>query len=435
MRPLPPRRPISTIALSFAALLTLLFTGGAWGHPAPNSLVYLDFSVDGARVEQLVPFDELQLAAKRPIARYFEPAASIVERNRAWLEADARRYVQLSSAGIIWPLRDLTMEGVDEDGPHLRLVMRFDAPAGAADAPVSLRNAFVGHEVVTHYSLIYSRDDWYAGRFDNEPTLLGSLRGRRDTMEIAREGDFWRGFSAALWLGAEHISEGVDHLLFLLALLLVVPLTASAGRWRLSDNPRRSLMALLKVVSAFTVGHSVTLIFAALGGLPLPAASIEIAVAASIILTAAHGLRPLFPRREALVAAGFGLIHGLALSLTLAQRDLSGAQGVWTLLAFNLGIELMQIWLLICVAPWLMLMAQAPIYRWVRRAGAGVIFALACLWVSERAFEVSNPAAPALAWITAHPWPLWAVLACAASLAFITRPRAAALSDQRGAPA
>lgn len=85
------------------------------------------------------------------------------------------------------------------------------------------------------------------------------------------------------------------------------------------------------------LGHSVTLAVAALARLDLPAAPVESLIAASILIGAGHALRPLFPGREALIAAGFGLIHGMAFSFTLAELHLDTGQLVLSLLGFNLA--------------------------------------------------------------------------------------------------
>jgi HupE / UreJ protein len=83
----------------------------------------------------------------------------------------------------------------------------------------------------------------------------------------------------------------------------------------------------LRIVTAFTLGHSLTLLAGALGWLRLPGQPVEILIAVSILVSAAHAQRPLFPGREAQVAAGFGLVHilvhGLAFTGTLAGLHLS----------------------------------------------------------------------------------------------------------------
>lgn len=89
-------------------------------------------------------------------------------------------------------------------------------------------------------------------------------------------------------LGARHIAEGTDHLLFLLALLLPAPLVAVGMRWGGYAGGGVALRRITKVVTALTLGHSVTLVVGALGLVRLPSALVESAIALSILVSAAH---------------------------------------------------------------------------------------------------------------------------------------------------
>ena len=141
-----------------------------------------------------------------------------------------------------------------------------------------------------------------------------------------------------------HIAEGTDHLLFLLVLLLPAPLLLTKGRrWGGFGGVGYSLRRLLLIVTAFTLGHSFTLLLGALGWVRLPSQPVEVLIAVSILVSAGHAVRPLFPGREAWVAAGFGLVHGLAFASTLANLHLEAGPMALSILGFNLGIELMQL--------------------------------------------------------------------------------------------
>jgi hypothetical protein len=93
-------------------------------------------------------------------------------------------------------------------------------------------------------------------------------------------------------------------------------------------------------------------------------------IACSILVTAIHAIRPIFPGREAQVAAGFGLVHGLAFASVLADLKLTAAPIALSILGFHLGIELMQLFVIVLTAPWLILLSLTPAHRWVRTGGA-----------------------------------------------------------------
>lgn len=231
------------------------------------------------------------------------------------------------------------------------------------------------------------------------------------------------GFVGMLTLGISHIAEGTDHQLFLLTLLLPAPLLAvpvvntlastsgrsSTGarptgrRWRAVARPGQAVRRITTITLAFTVGHSVTLALGALG-LPVPQRPVEALIAVSILVAAAHAIRPLFPGREAFVAAFFGLIHGMAFSTTLAELNLSGAQLVLSLLGFNLGIEIMQLTVVLLVLPPLIVLARTAVYRPLRAVAACVTAVAATGWLVDRLGQPNALAVAADAVGTTSPW-------------------------------
>jgi hydrogenase/urease accessory protein HupE len=199
------------------------------------------------------------------------------------------------------------------------------------------------------------------------------------------------GFAGAFMLGLRHIAEGTDHLLFLLALLLPAPLLASARRWARPAPMRASLAQILRIVTAFTLGHSLTLALAAFGIVHLPSRPVEVLIAVSILVSAIHAIRPLFPGREPVVAALFGLIHGLAFASALSEFGMNGSYRLVSLLGFNLGIETMQIAVVAAVLPSLLLLSRTPFYSPLRIGGALFAGLASSAWIVERAFETQNP--------------------------------------------
>ncbi|MFZ0591790.1 MAG: HupE/UreJ family protein [Bryobacteraceae bacterium] len=198
------------------------------------------------------------------------------------------------------------------------------------------------------------------------------------------------GFVSIFRLGIRHIAEGTDHLLFLLALLLPAPLIVSGSRWAGFAGVHHSVLRILKVVTAFTVGHSITLAIAALGLIRVPSRPIEVLIAVSILVSAAHAFRPLFPGREPGIAAFFGLIHGLAFATTLGQLGLGRWERVASILAFNLGIETMQLVVVAATMPSLVLLSRTRAYSVLRIGGALFAGFASVGWIAERLLDVHN---------------------------------------------
>jgi hypothetical protein len=224
-------------------------------------------------------------------------------------------------------------------------------------------------------------------------------------------------FLGIVRLGMHHIADGTDHLLFLLALLLPAPLVAVAGRWGAYAGARNGATRLLRIVSAFTIGHSLTLAAAASGWVRAPSAVVEVLIAVSILVSAVHAIRPIFPGREALVAAGFGLVHGCAFATTIAGYGLDPWHTVLTVLGFNIGIELMQVAILVATVPWLLSLARTTVYAPLRVIAAAAAAVAALGWIGERAFGLANPVGPLVNAAASHGPLLIASLAAMALLA------------------
>jgi hypothetical protein len=427
-------------------LVLVLGLGRAWAHPMPNSLVLLDLQPRGVAAEVQLPLSELQLAFGQDVAQH---PGTLIKRLGPQLAAYLQQHVRpVSDDGRAWTVRveNLQVQAAEQTatGPYQELTARLwlQPPAGATPRAFTLRYDVIIHQLVTHVALVSVRRDWEAGRVDEAtPTEVGVIRLDVVNNVVpplvinqASQGSWWKGFQGMVQLGVRHIAEGTDHLLFLLVLLLPAPLLlddkhAYMSKRRISMDVRRprwgsfggvrySLLRLLKIVTAFTLGHSLTLLLGALGWLRLPSQPVEILIAVSILVSAVHALRPLFPGREAYVAAGFGLIHGLAFASTLANLNLDAGPMALSILGFNLGIELMQLLVIGVTMPWLILLSRTPNYTAVRVAGA-VLAAVAALgWVLERTLGQANPLSALVERVAQFaPW-LLALLAVGALLSY-----------------
>jgi len=193
--------------------------------------------------------------------------------------------------------------------------------------------------------------------------------------------------SLVVWIktGMHHIYEGIDHILFVIALLLVVMLYRG-DRWELRGFVL-TLRSTALVITAFTIAHSITLIAAALGIVALPSSLVEAIIALSIAYTAAEDVVKPDVRWRFALTFGFGLIHGLGFASTLAGL-LPPTDVVVPLLCFNLGVEIGQLSIVLVVLPVLWFAARvlgAQRYRrFVLPALAAPIFAVGIWMVIDR---------------------------------------------------
>jgi hypothetical protein len=190
--------------------------------------------------------------------------------------------------------------------------------------------------------------------------------------------------------GVRHILTGYDHVLFLLCLLLPSVMRRTPQGWRPVERLSEAVLPVVGIVSAFTVAHSITLALAALKVVSLSPAFIEPAIAVTIILAALDNVWPIFPVRRVVVTFFFGLIHGFGFAGVLAELNLPTSAFAWALLQFNLGLELGQLLIVVCVTALLFSLRERPGYRsWVIRGGSLAAILVGVLWLIERTANVS----------------------------------------------
>lgn len=197
-------------------------------------------------------------------------------------------------------------------------------------------------------------------------------------------------FGAMFADGVRHIPGGLDHLLFLVALMLPAVVERRDRRWAARADLRAVLAQVAWIATAFTIAHSITLGLASFGVLRVPASVIEPLIAATVLATALNNLWPVVTKRLAFAAFGFGLIHGFGFAEVLAPLGLPALELALALFAFNLGVEGGQ---LIIVALSFVLLALARHWRgyprWILGGGSATLALLACAWIVERVFEVA----------------------------------------------
>ncbi|MFL6576667.1 MAG: HupE/UreJ family protein [Povalibacter sp.] len=196
----------------------------------------------------------------------------------------------------------------------------------------------------------------------------------------------WQEFRAYVREGIWHIWNGYDHLLFLFTLLLPAVVIYREGTWQARSSWRESATDILRVITAFTAAHSITLTLAALGLVNLPSRFVESAIAATVLLGALNILYPLVKERRWLVALFFGLIHGLGFASVLGDLGLPSRNLLQALLGFNAGVELGQLAIVALLMPITFWIRETLFYRrLLLPAGASCVCILAAYWIVTRA--------------------------------------------------
>jgi hypothetical protein len=240
------------------------------------------------------------------------------------------------------------------------------------------------------YRMLFEVDATHRGllRFaaDDGSARTSVLTSDRPTLAISASTGLVEQAGAYLVQGALHIFGGFDHLLFLVSLLLPAVLVRDADSWTPVASFRHALTDVAKVVTAFTLAHSITLSLAVLDLVSLPSRWVESAIALSVILAALNNLRPLVRNARAAFAFGFGLVHGFGFAGALGELGLPDDALALSLVSFNVGVELGQLLIVAGFLPLAFLLRGTPAYQRIGVAGGSLAIAGAgFVWLAERA--------------------------------------------------
>ena len=290
------------------------------------------------------------------------------------------------------------------DGVYLRATARARCPLNQA---LRFKYSLLKDQDATHRLLVAGRiggKDLLSTMSPQQGSLLLSPAGGTQVEGAAGGAQAAAGRASGRWstlrdyfgLGMHHLLQGYDHLAFLLALVLplrlsllrsppAAPSREDSAEVTATGSRRATWLALLRTVTAFTIGHSITLMLATFGLTQASPSWVEPVIALSIAVTALLNLRPVKWVRIDVLALLFGLVHGFGFAGLLLEAAAPGGLLPWALAGFNLGVEAGQ---LTAVLGWV-LVSQAVVGRsWyatvVVRGGSALLVLLAAWWFWQR---------------------------------------------------
>jgi hypothetical protein len=358
-----------------------LWIAPAYAHKASDS--YLALNVSGS-----------EISGRWDIAlRDLDYAVGLDLDDDGAITWDELRTREAAIAGYALARLRFTADGKTCDFSPAPLMVDRHSDGAYAVIRLSGRCAVDARNATLEYRLFFDLDPQHRGLmqlvangatrtaiFSPERTryALGAPPARpgRELLAFAREG---------VW----HIWMGVDHLLFLCALLLPAMLVRNLGAWQPVPNASHPFWNVFKIVTSFTLAHSITLSLAVLQIASLPSRWVESAIAASVLVAALNNIYPVVHRNLWMVAFAFGLIHGFGFASVLLDLDLPRDSLFFSLLGFNLGVEAGQ---LAIVAGYFALgygIRSSNLYRRLLLCGgSGAIALIATAWMIERALDL-----------------------------------------------
>ena len=237
-----------------------------------------------------------------------------------------------------------------------------------------------------HAGFVLIESNTRTGTADNEAYISLTFETGDGPKTLSLVGEPWHKVLVDFVIhGIWHIWLGFDHVVFLVTLLLPAVMFVAAGRWEPLGDFRTALWNVLKIVTVFTLSHSVTLTLAALGVVQLPVPLVEAIIALSIIAVA---LMNMFPNTHRYVLATvfvFGLFHGFGFANVLAPLGIDPSRRILGIAAFNIGVEVGQIGIVLAAFPLLWVMRRWSLYPPLAfRVGSVALILLAGVWFLER---------------------------------------------------
>jgi len=368
----------------WAFMATVLWSGAAWAHSSSNSYLTLSAPTGPLTLRADVHLRDVDLMFDLDADRDGQVTWGETQMRSAELASWLDQGLQLGTAGQKCRLGPADLQASQHaDGTYLSAQWTPDCPGLSDLARVNL---------TLRYGLIFEQDSLHRGLLKVDlPDFQSSalLSPERPEALVSRaDSSAWRVFGRYIVEGVWHIWIGIDHIVFLLSLLMLAPLLPSRQRitqWPAARQARPVLIDVLAVVTAFTVAHSITLGLTIMEWLTPPPDLVEPAIALSVVLAALNNLLGVNSLQRWRLAFVFGLVHGFGFASVLLDLGLPASALLAALGGFNLGVELGQLAIVMVFLPLAWLLRHTRFYRWgVVAGGSASIVVVGLFWTLER---------------------------------------------------
>ncbi|MGA8944143.1 MAG: HupE/UreJ family protein [Thermoactinomyces sp.] len=361
------RGAITILWGSFLFIFFAVFLAAPIVQAHPLYLVSTDMEIAENRIDMSLLINDALL--KQVPGKDMSVKEGLSEEKRQELENYIKERFLVKNNGQ--PMAESITDITRPDLSHVLVKVRFTSGQKVEKADL-FYSMFFEIDKSRHQNIVTIHADGKESRFvfhDSERHL-----------SITKQSDLsiWLTVKQFIRIGMEHIWFGFDHLAFLAALFV------AGGGWK----------HLLKVITSFTIAHSITLFLAVMDIIAVPSKWVEALIALTIVYVAIENqwFRP--PRHRPTIAFFFGLIHGLGFAGSLSEIQLPKDSFLAALFSFNFGVELGQVAVFLCVIPFLLLFRRYVQKKWFVQGASMGIALLGVLWFTERAFELKIPFFP-----------------------------------------
>jgi hypothetical protein len=369
-------------------LLTVAVPGTALAHAQGEDYVFVSFQDTWVEGHFEIHFEDLRtklgLAVDPSEARALADVTATAPTVRAYVE---EHFSIAPEGGAPYPIEftheDVTVLPQGSFGQY-----HFRMSTGPLPDRLDLRHSMFYDGDRLHRGLLLveynaKTDTTYPGE---TTAMVFSPMNREQTLDLTDVPSLM-GPREMIPQGMRHIWIGIDHVLFLVALMLSTVLVRRDREWKPVGRFSQALWNLLKIVTVFTVAHSVTLLLAALDLVSLPSRLVESVIALSIVLVAANNIFGKVREGSLLVILGLGLFHGLGFASVMGHLPFRMVDLLRVVVGFNIGVELGQVAIVAVVFPVLFWLRRAWFYQpYILHGVSAVLILISGLWFVERAF-------------------------------------------------
>ncbi len=395
------------LLILWASLLFPIFT---FSHQPNQSIIYMrvyqEAGID-ARFE--INVNQLNDAFGLNLPKYpkWKDVAPHMDMIKAYLLKTTSFSSKYGNHNIIFTDEDTSMVWTSF-GHFVKVPFHLENSETLPDDLIVSYSAFI-NEIPNTRNLLTMEYNWKAGLVNNETMFaLDFTEGEVTKTLDLTEKSMWKGFVAMVKQGVWHIWIGLDHILFLLALILpsVVRRTQAAAigsnvatgkrkfaiwGWEPVKRFRPAFLYIIKIITFFTIAHTITLSLAALNIIVLPSRLVESIIALSIGLAAYHNIKPIFKGKDWLIAFVFGLFHGFGFASVMGELGFKGEFLTLTLLGFNIGVEIGQVFIIALIFPVLYFLRKLKLYPKLLVYLSALLIVISLYWLFERAFDIDLP--------------------------------------------
>ena len=415
MKEVSTRKQFSRLA---AAVLCLLIGNSiAFGHAKNETYIWLNAQQDHLDGEVQFRLDDLRKHMGMEIPTDYAAAREAIQQRKPDLESYVHQHFEIRTTdGQLIPYEIERIDLLENDYFGHFAQLFFKTAVMEVPPQVVVKSTFLFEHDMHSRCLLCTQYNHFSGETYPERFFhaVCSPWNNEHVVDYMNLNPVKAGRRYYLWEGVRHIWIGLDHILFLITLLLASVLvkqkvddegsnneendlgknTASElhsekkqrYRWVPVEGFRGAFWSIFKIVTIFTIAHSITLALASLGFISLPSRLVESVIALSIVLVAINNMIPRFRDSTWVILFLFGLFHGLGFASVMQNLPFRMQNLPSLLVCFNVGVELGQLAIVIAVFPIIFFLRKSPLYKPVILYGGSLIMILiAGYWFIERA--------------------------------------------------